>query len=396
MDSISIRRTYKYRLYSSKRDRHLHDQINIAGLIWNHALALQKRYYRLTGKYIFVERMRAHTGKLRMKTQRFAHWKLLGSQTVQDVCNRLDKAYQRFFTRLASSPPHFKKVKSYRSFTLTQYGWKLITSNQNQLKPNGEYTRERGMIKIGDQTYKFVQHRPLGGEIKTVTVKRDAMNRLWLCFSVIERIVLPEGVGSSRIGGFDFGLRTFLTDEQGRAWMHPEFFRQALGRVRRLNHSLARKQADSQNRKVAKWLLARAYERVADKRQDFHFKLAHALCDDYDVLVFEDLNLRGMTARWGRKVNDLAFGKFLYILEHVARKRGKQVIYSARYERTTGKCSQCGHVQTLTLDDRTFHCGACDLVMDRDHNAARNILRAGASAHTGLGVVRPASAGGAA
>jgi putative transposase len=122
----NIRKTYKYRLYRcDKRDKYLHDKINIAGIIWNHCLALQKRYYKLTGKYISKYTMQKHIGQLRSKSPRFAYWKKLGSQTTQLITHKLDDAYQRFFKKLAKRPPRFRKVKLYRSITFTQAGWKL-------------------------------------------------------------------------------------------------------------------------------------------------------------------------------------------------------------------------------------------------------------------------------
>jgi hypothetical protein len=95
---IEVRRTYKYRLYRSRHDRHLHDTINIAGIIWNHLTALQKRYYRLFGKHISEGWMKKHVATLRRRTARFAHWQKVGSQAVQDICERHEKAYQRFFS----------------------------------------------------------------------------------------------------------------------------------------------------------------------------------------------------------------------------------------------------------------------------------------------------------
>src|ERR1044071_3362219 len=138
-DSIEIRRTYKYRLYRcDQRDKHLHQQINVAGTVWNHALALQKRYYRLTGKYIPLAVLKSHIAKLRRETVRYAFWNALGSQSVQDVLERLDDGYHRFFKRLNKRPPKFKKVRQRKSFTLKQAGWKLLVHNQNTFKPNGK------------------------------------------------------------------------------------------------------------------------------------------------------------------------------------------------------------------------------------------------------------------
>jgi hypothetical protein len=141
--------------------------------------------------------------------------------------------------------------------------------------------------------------------------------------------------------------------------------------------------------------IARTHIRIADRRRDEQYKLAHALCDCYDLLCFEDLNLNAMKRLWGRKVSDLAFGQCMTILKHVAHKRNKIVKQIGRFERTTGKCSACGHLQTLTLRQRAFQCQCCGLTLDRDHNAAINILHVGASANTPIDAVRPLLAGAA-
>ena len=364
---VEVRKTYKYRLYTSERDVRLHDTINIAGIIWNHITALQRRYYRLFGKHISLHRMQRHIAKLRMRVARFAHWRLVGSQAVQDICERHEEAYQRFFAKQGGLP-RFKKVKKYTSFTLKQAGWKL-----EEVQANKRYRR----LVIQGASYKFVYHRPLNGDIKTVTIKRDAMGRLWVCFSVVEKMVIPDKASMGEIGGFDFGLTTFLTTDGGHKVDAPQFFKQDLPRLRKIQSRVSKKPDGSRNKAKAKTHLARRHIRIADKRRDFHFQLAHDLCDHYDILVFETLNLDGMKRLWGRKVSDLGFAQFLGILKWVALKRGKRLVFIDRWERTTGKCSSCGHLQKLELKDRTFCCGECGLVLDRDHNAARNIVEVG-------------------
>jgi putative transposase len=114
---MKIYKTFKYRLYHNRRNRHLRRQIDIAGLIWNHALALQKRYYRLTGRFIMRNAMQKHIAKLRRRSARYAHWQQLGSQAVQDVCERLDRAYHRFFTyKLDIGEKHLNNIKKWSLF----------------------------------------------------------------------------------------------------------------------------------------------------------------------------------------------------------------------------------------------------------------------------------------
>jgi putative transposase len=358
---VQIRKTLKYRLYSNRRNRILVQQIDIAGIIWNHITALQRRYYRMYGGYINKYRMMKHIAKLRNGKR--SEWKLLGSQAVQQIVERHDAAYQRFFDWMKTkegrrvSPPRFRKVKKYPSFTLKQAGWKYLGGNR---------------IRIGKMNYKFALSRPIEGKIKTVTIKRDNAGRLFVCFSVIQEIE-PSETSTNKIGGFDFGLKTFLTDDEGCTYQSPQVYRCALHEIARLNKSLARKQYGSGNWKKTKRRLALVHSHLANKRRDSHFKLANRLLDEYDVLCFEALNIEGMKRLWGRKVSDLGFSEFMSILEAKARQRGKQIIKIGRFDPSSQTCSVCRHRQSITLSERIFACTSCGSVMDRDHNAARNI-----------------------
>src|SRR5262249_46212717 len=122
--TITLRKSYQYRLYRcDKKDRKLRHKIFVASTVWNHFIALQRRYYQLTGRYISLHRMNNHVLKLR-KTQRFDLWMDLHSQVCQDVCRRVDDAYQRFFSGLAKGRPKSRKAKKYCSFTFPQSGYK--------------------------------------------------------------------------------------------------------------------------------------------------------------------------------------------------------------------------------------------------------------------------------
>ena len=363
---VQVRKTYKYRLYKNdNKDHHLHDQINIAGIIWNHIAALQKRYYRIYGKHISENKMKKHIAKLRMKASKFAYWKKLGSQAVQEICERHEKVYENFFKKQGGLP-RFKKVKKFRSFVLKQAGYKVLEH---------DYCKKYRVIKIGKKKYKFVYHRAMSdsAKVKTISILRDSANRLWICFSVIENMNIHPELSTGKIGGFDFGLKTFLTTDEGQSVDMPEFYKEDMPRLKAIQSQVSRKSQRSKNNKYGKDHIARRHIRIADKRKDFHYQLAHDLCDQYDILVFEDLNIQAMKKLWGRKISDLGFTQFMQILEWVAFKRGKRVIYIDRFERTTGKCSKCGHKQKLTLDERTFECQNCGLTLDRDHNAAINI-----------------------
>lgn len=373
---MEIRRTFKYRLYSNRRNRHLHQGINVAGCIWNHMVALQRRYYRLTGDYIFRYDMSCHLTKLRRQSRRHAFWKKLTAQTVQEIGDRIDKAYKHFFTcrrwGIKANPPGFIKVKRYKSFTMKQSGWKYLGGNR---------------IRIHGIIYKFKLSRPIAGQIKTVTVKRDNFGYLWLCFSIIQEIDEPIVPDPEKIGGFDFGLNTFLTDHNGNEYLSPLVLKGELRKLAQLSRALSRKEKDSKNWHKAKRRLSKAHRHVADKRRDHHWKLANELCRQFDVLCFETINLQGMQRLWGRKVNDLGFASFMMILRDVAEKNGKHLIQIDQWEPTTQACYQCGAKQTMPMDLRHYDCKQCGWSCTRDQNAALNIRAVGAST-AGLGDVR--------
>lgn len=375
--------TFKYRLYRNDNTKYLDRAVDISGIIWNSCVALQRRYYRLTGKYIHKFALMKHIAK-RKKLPRYAFWKLVDAQATQEIVERLDKSYQAFFkyqktkTVPERGKPGFRKVKEYRSFTLKQTGWKLLGGNK---------------VKILGRVYKFAKSREIEQAVKTLTVKRDELGNFWVCF-VMDGGQLPTPATSGRAVGMDFGLKQFLSfSDDSKPIESPQFFKQGMKRIARLNKELSRKAKGSQNRKDAKRRLAQAHIDIANQRKDWFFKLAHELTDRYDFIFLEDLNIQGMKKLWGRKVSDLGFASFVEILQWVALKKGKVVGFVNRYFPSTKLCSACGYKNNhLGLSDRTWTCPDCGTMHDRDGNAAENICREGMSS-LGLAGVRPALAG---
>jgi len=374
-------KTYKFKLYRSKKNRHLHQQINISGLIYNHCIALHRGYYRLFGKRLNGYALMKHITKLK-KRPKYDHWHMVGSQAIQDIVQRIDKAYKLFFGNLKckvkTSPPGFKKVKKYSSFTLKQAGWKLLDGNK---------------IKIQGIIYKFSKSRAIPADIKTVTIKRDSLGNFWLYFVVEEELLQRNRILTGNSAGFDFGLKTFLTSSDGQAIESPLYYREALAELKQASRKVSSKIKLSSNWRKAKANVTRIYQTVVNRRRDWFFKLAHELTDRYDQLFFEDLAMRGMQRLWGRKIGDLARSEFMDILTHIASTKGKIVHLVDRFYPSSKTCSDCGTVNTqLRLSDRRWACLGCGVIHDRDLNAASNIHREGTQrvpASLGLGDVRP-------
>jgi putative transposase len=369
-----MRKTFRYKLYTAKRNTRLHQQINTGGIIHNHCIALHRRYYRMYETYLSPHRLKSHIAK-RKKLPKYTWWSTLGSQAIQDIIERIDKGYQRFFHNLKAlqahhttqkiGPPAFRKVRKAKSFTLKQTGWKLLGGNR---------------LRLGTTVYKFAKSRDIEGTVKTVTIKRDALGDLYVYFACRVAPPPPVRAMTGKSAGFDFGLTTYLTGSDGTERQAPQPLKQALRTLAKANRALAHKREGSHNRRRAQAHLARVYKRVAQVRYAFHWELAHQLCTQYDGIALETLNLQGMKALWGRKVSDLGFGRFVQILHHVAAKAGTVVHHIDRWFPSTTLCSACGHVNaSVTLRDRVWTCAACGTTHQRDHNAATNIYREGAS-----------------
>jgi putative transposase len=357
-------KTLKFKLYQHKRNRYLKRTINAAGVIYNHCVALHKRYYRMWGKHLNCAQLQKHIAKLR-KPNKF--WQLVGSQAVQDICQRIEKAYQLFFkhNKKGVRPPNFKKVKKYKSFTLKQAGYKILGGNR---------------IKIGSKVYQFWNSQPIEGKVKTVTVKRTPLGEMFLVV-VVDNGSNPEIKSETgKIAGFDFGLKTFLTCSEGFSIQSPQFLKQALNDVKKASRKLSKKRFGSNNWEKARKHLVRQYEKVVNRRRDWFWKLAHQLTDQFYVLCFETLNLKGMQRLWGRKISDLAFGEFIEILEWVATKKGKLLVFIDQWYPSSKTCFHCNHVlEKLELTIREWRCPSCSSINGRDENASLNIKRVGAS-----------------
>lgn len=219
--------TYKFKLYQNEKNQKLTSKIDIAGIIYNHCIALHRRYYRLYGKGLNPYQLQKHITKLK-KLPKYQFWNLLGSQAIQDIVQRIDKAYKLFFRNrrhgIKTAPPGFKKVKKYSSFTLKQAGWKLIGANR---------------IVIMGEVYKFSKSRNIIGYIKTVTVKRSKAGELYVYF-VTDLEVEQNGTTTGNSAGFDFGLKTFLKCSDGNDIESPLFLKQMLNRKAKLQKRFAR------------------------------------------------------------------------------------------------------------------------------------------------------------
>ncbi len=287
------------------------------------------------------------------------------SQVLQDTLHRIDKTFKAFFGRVRRKEnpgyPRFRSRSRYDSFTYPQLGFSVEGSKLR-------------LSKIGKVKIKL--HRPIAGNIKTLTIKREAGN--WFaCFSCeVETKPLPR---STKTVGIDVGLTAFATLSDGTEIENPRYYKKAQSRLRKAQRKVARRKKGSQRRRKAIQELQRAHAHIRNQRNDFHHKTSAWLVANYGLLAVEDLHIKGLAGGMlAKSVRDAGWGRFLDKIAYKAANAGRQFL-RVNPNGTTQWCSGCGSVVHKTLSQRVHHCPTCNLTIGRDKNAAINILGLGLS-----------------
>jgi putative transposase len=223
---------------------------------------------------------------------------------------------------------------------------------------------------------RVVLHRPIEGTIKTLTIRRSSTGKWYACFSVeYEPSPLPQ---KETTVGIDVGLESFATLSTGEKIENPRFFRTDEKVLARAQRRLAKAEKGTPERKKARKIVARIHERIANRRLNFAHQTSRRMVDQYGTIVFEDLNITNMqkNPHLAKSIADVAWNLFISITESKAEEAGSHVIL-VNPRNTSQMCSRCGMIVAKTLSDRVHSCPHCGLVIDRDQNAAINIMRLG-------------------
>jgi putative transposase len=359
-------KTYKFKLYTSKRLEYLDKLLNTACDIYNYALDYKKQLYNTDKTSISkydLQKILVNT----KSSDGYDSWNELGSQVIQQITDRIYNGYNLFFRNLKQKqkrkvkPPNFKKYFKYKSITFKQAGYKVLSGNT---------------IKIGDKLFKYHKSREIQGEIKTLTVKRNSLGEYFIFATTNHSDLIGSTTQSGNMIGFDFGLKQFLTGSDGVTNIKaPQFFKKDKRKIAKLSRRLVSKKKGSNNRKKARICLARAHENIANRRENFHWQLANKLVKQYSRIFLEDLNIHEMKSRFGKKVSDLGFSEFVGILDYVAVKHSSVITKIDRWFPSSKMCCCCSNIyKELNIREREWTCSKCRVVHDRDFNAAVNIL----------------------
>jgi len=361
-----MRRTFKYQIYPTvDQEEELKQWLDTCRWLYNQSLNDRKVGYDYAKAQLnYYDQANA----LKVMKRDDKWLQKVHSQVLQDVLKRLDKAFQNFFRRVKSGEkpgyPRFKGRDRYDSFTFPQSGYKI----------------EEGKLvlsKIG--AIKLKQHReiPEDAVIKTCAIKRDVDQ--WYVTFVVELpdVEIEKGEIKSAVG-IDLGLSAIATLSTGEKIPNPRWLRTSEKKLAKEQRRLSRKKKGSKNRKKQKTQVAKVHRTIRNQRKDFHHKLSRELVNRYDLIVFEDLKIKNMVKNryLAKSISDAGWDELVNFTSYKAEDAGK-VVEQINPKGTSQLCSGCGAEVKKSLAVRTHKCPHCGLVMDRDENAALNILRRG-------------------
>ena len=323
----------------------------------------------------------------------FPDYKNIWSESQQVNLQRLNKAWERWLFPDKSGKrggrPKFKNRGELRSFVYPR----VNCPKAGAFLSNGVLK----LSKIGEMP--VIIHRPIpdGFTLKTCTIVHKADG--WYCSISMQDDTVPEPMPLDEVKtavGIDVGLKEFLTTSEGETVPIQQTYRKTQAHLARQQRKLARKEKGSNRANKQKNKIARIHQRIGRIRENFHYNTAHSLVKKYDLIAVEDLNIKGLArTRLSKSILDAAWGRFITILDAVAVKCGVRVVKVSPHG-TSQNCSGCGAKVPKTLSIRLHECHKCGLAMDRDENAARNILERALnevglilSARGGLGDTQP-------
>jgi putative transposase len=402
-----VRKAFKFRLYPNKeQEQKLFWTLARCRELYNAALSERKDAYQAhqrvtvsqnqeTGQVVAAMMVAPQRVKsvsyyeqkrdlVEIKTELREEYQDIHSQVLQDVLLRLKRAFDNFFRRIENGEtpgfPRFQGRNRYNSFTYPQSGYSLTHDSRLTLS------------KIGSIKVKL--HREMEGIIKTCTIKYEA-GAWYAVFSCEVETPFPLPSVESEVG-IDLGITHFAALSDGTFIKSPRYHRKAQKKLEKLQQALSRKKRGSHRREKARKAVAKAHRKIRNQRRDFHHKQAKKLVQEHQTIVFEELQItniskrtkpkqdengtylpNGAAAKSGlnKSILDAGWGQFQQIVTSKAEYAGRTVLkVNPRY--TSQVCSQCGTVRKKSLEERWHSC-ECGCELDRDTNAAINILRVG-------------------
>ena len=363
---MQITRALKFRIYPTEEQiRKIEMTLGCCRFVYNKMLERNTKAYNRRGEHLSYITMQ----NLLPGMKKYLQWLAdADSQALKYACRQLDNAYQKFFK--GAGYPHFKsKRDSYQSYH---------TTNASAIH------YDVGRVKLPCLGWiKHTDSRNLAGQICHATVERDCGKYYVSITYKYEKDIAP--VEPKECIGLDYKSDGLYMDSNGECCDMPHFYRESEEKIAKEQRKLSRKagsrkgEKKSNNYKKQQKRLQKKQRHAANQRKDFLHKKSTEIANRYDLVAVEDLNLKAISRGLylGKATHDNGYGKFVSMLNYKLEERGKRLVKTDRYYPSTKTCSCCGNVKPMRLDEKTYVCPECGMVLDRDENAAINILNEG-------------------
>lgn len=361
--------TYKYRIYPTEQQKEIFAKhFGCCRFVYNYFLNREKEFYLNNKEDIEAKRIKGHNTAFdnqkiltQLKKDKNYEWlKEVSSHSLGLALKNLESAYSNFFRKRAKFPKFKKKSyhQSYNIDNLTLY-----------IEDGRVY-----IPKIKDGV-KIIEHRPLKGKILNGTISKTADEKYFISIAV-EKEIDQLSVETNKIG-LDLGIKDFAVISDGSKISNPHFKKKKVKKLKKLQRALSRKKKDSRRREKCRIKLARLNASINNKKNDFLHELSSKLINENQVICLEDLNVKGMVKNHhlAESISECSWHEFVRQLEYKGRWYGRTVVKIDRFFPSSKTCSNCGFIkESLNLSERKWTCPKCNTELDRDLNAAKNIL----------------------
>ena len=373
--------TYKFRLYPNKEQAaFLAEQLGSCRFVYNFFLERAVNLYKIHNiNFNYYESKKI----IPLLKKGFPFLKDANSQSLQAVLKNLDAAFRNFFQHRAKFPS-FKKRISTNSVAIPQHF--TLTDNAIFLP------KLTSGIKV-----KF--HRRVNETVKSITITRNPSGKYYVNM-LVEKTFAPLSI-TNKVSGIDVGIKSFAvitsgTDAGNSVTVkidNPKYLLKSQDKLKKLNRQFAKKTKGSKNKAKFRKILASLYEKVTNQRKDFQHKLSSKTVNDSQVIVLEDLNIKGMVKNrhLSKSISDASWGIFAAQLAYKADWYGREIIKVNRFYPSSKTCPDCGYIKRdLRLSDRRWTCPVCGTEHDRDNNASHNLFLEGIKLKVGRVSPEPA------
>lgn len=370
----TINKSYKVRIYPNNNQIELLDKhFGCVRFIYNHFLNIKNNEYKETGKNLSYYDLCSILTTIKNNDD-YIWLNDVNSQSLQWSIRFLDVAFNNFFNK-RSNFPKFKKKSNEQSFKVPVNSTFKLLNDKIILPKFKKGIKYKGNIELNN-LLKF----------NSITITKTPTGKYYASLQG-EFKYEPKENNNNKVG-IDLGVKDFLITDKGDKISNPKYLKKSLKKLKFNQKKLSKKVKGSKNRNKQRVIVAKAHEKVVNKRNDFLHKLSSKIVNENQIICLEDLSVKNMVRnhKLAQSISDVSWSKFVDMLKYKTEWNNRELVQINRFYPSSKSCSECNYInEGLTLKNREWTCPSCNTHHDRDINAAKNILKQGINILSGCG-----------